>query len=194
MTNARRPAHTTTPTQTIPSSRHRTSSSTPSSKMPLEILEQISTRYLAPIRFLVETFSKDDYVCMISRDPEEIILAQARIAAYMSMINKSSKRFILSLTFYSNDNHFLSCRTWSLLLIIIRRTKITPPQWSNNSKLFKILEKKSWRRKLSTKAVKTGLIYLRLGCIAMRRRLSDWGVRSLLLGWESSTLELRLLT
>ena len=85
--DARRPAHTATPTQTAPSPRQETSSLVPSFDMPPEILEQIPTRYLPPLRFLVETFSEGDYVRMMSRSPEEMILTQARTAAYVSITN-----------------------------------------------------------------------------------------------------------
>ena len=111
MVDVRRPARAATPAQTTPSSRQGTWSLVPSFDMPLEILEQIPTRYLAPLRYLVETFFEEDYVRMMGRNPEEMILAQARTAAYVSMINRSSKSFVLSLTLYSNDNSLLLCRT-----------------------------------------------------------------------------------
>ena len=65
MADARRHAHTAMPAQTIPIYRHGTSSSALPPEMPLEILEQIHTRCLAHSIFLVETFSKEDYVRMM---------------------------------------------------------------------------------------------------------------------------------
>ena len=115
MVDVRRPTCTATPTQTIPSSRHWTSSSDPALKMPLEILERIPTFYLAPFRFLVEICSEEDYARMMGRDPEEMILAQARTAAYVSMINKSLKisfflqPFILITILFSCAEHDPCC-------------------------------------------------------------------------------------
>ena len=77
MVDARRPARIAMLAHTAPSPRQETSSPVPSFDVPPEILEQIPTRYLAPLRFLVETFSEEDYVCMMSRSPEEMILTQA---------------------------------------------------------------------------------------------------------------------
>ena len=71
MADARRPTRTAMPAQTVPNSSQGTSSLALSSEMPLEILEQIPTRYLGPFLFLVETFSEEDYVRMMGRNPEE---------------------------------------------------------------------------------------------------------------------------
>ena len=87
MADARRPARTVVPAQTAPSPRQETSGPTPSFDIPPEVLEQIPTRYLAPLRFLFETFSEGDYVRMMSRSPDELILAQAHTAAYVSIFD-----------------------------------------------------------------------------------------------------------
>ena len=87
MADARKPARTVALAQTAPSSRHGTLSLVPSFDMPLEIFEHIPTRYLTPLRFLVETFFEKDYVRMMSQNPEEMIIAQARTVAYVSMTN-----------------------------------------------------------------------------------------------------------
>ena len=66
MVDARRPARTAAPAQTAPSPGQEISSLVPYFDLPMEVLEHIPTRYLAPLRFLIETFSDGDYVRMMS--------------------------------------------------------------------------------------------------------------------------------